>query len=88
MNLDESKKDGLAEIYSQLVDLVGIKNTEIIYENLKGQQVVFPMRLYRADFVEEEVKERYDGKNLKSLASEYGYTERYLRQFLKKQKRK
>lgn len=84
MSIELSKIEGLAEIYSQLVELIGVENTEIIYENLKGQQIIFPMRLYRKEFIESEVEERYDGKNLKKLASEFGYTERYLRSFLKK----
>lgn len=75
-------KEGLADIYSQLVDIVGIENTVKLYENLKGQQITFPMRLYRTDYVAEEVKKRYDGRNLKELAREYDYSERHLRSFL------
>ena len=33
--------------YGQLVDLVGNRNTEKIYYTLRGQQIVFPMRLYK-----------------------------------------
>lgn len=78
------KKEGLAEIYSQLVDIVGVEETQKIYDNLKGQQVTFPMRLYKPEYVLQEVKLRYDGNNLRELAKEYGYTERYLRGLLKK----
>ena len=42
------------------------------------------MRLYKTEFISEEIKRRYNGKNLKELANEYGYTERYLRSFIKK----
>ena len=76
-------KDGLVEIYGQLVDLIGIENTEKIYYTLRGQQIVFPMRLYKTEFISKEVRRRYNGKNLKELANEYGYTERYLRSFIK-----
>lgn len=79
------KREGLVEIYNQLIDLVGIENTEKIYRNLKGQQITFPMRLYKTDYIMKEVIERYDGKNLKELASEYGYTERYFRELLKRE---
>lgn len=76
-------KDGLADIYNQLVDIVGLENTAKLYENLKGQQITFPMRLYKTDYVVKEVKRRYNGKNLKELAREYDYSERHLRGFLK-----
>lgn len=85
MLISAEKKEGLVEIYSQLIDIVGIENTEKIYKNLKGQQITFPMRLYKTDYIAREVNERFDGKNLKYLAKEYGYTERYLRELLKRE---
>ena len=51
MLITADKREGLAEIYNQLVDLVGIENTEEIYKNMKGQQITFPMRLYRTDYI-------------------------------------
>lgn len=84
MLISIEKREGLVEIYNQLIDIVGLENTEKIYSNLKGQQITFPMRLYRTDYIAREVNERYDGKNLKTLAKEYGYTERYLRELLKR----
>ena len=85
--IEMKNKDGLVEIYGQLVDLVGIENTEKIYYTLRGQQIVFPMRLYKTEFISNEVRRRYNGKNLKELANEYGYTERYLRSFIKNEGR-
>ena len=86
--IEMKNKDGLVEIYGQLVDLVGIENTEKIYYTLRGQQIVFPMRLYKTEFISKEVRRRYNGKNVKELANEYGYTERYLRSFIKNDGRK
>lgn len=86
--IELKNKDGLVEIYGQLVDLVGLENTEKIYYTLRGQQIVFPMRLYKTEFISKEVRRRYNGKNLKELANEYGYTERYLRSFIKNDGRK
>ncbi|SHK48328.1 Mor transcription activator family protein [Hespellia stercorisuis] len=83
MLISLKKKEGLAEIYSQLVDSVGVENAQIIYDNFKGQQVTFPMRLYKPEYIMQEVKHRYNGTNLRELAKEYGYTERYLRKILK-----
>ncbi len=60
MQITSEKKEGLFEIYNQLVDMVGIENTEKIYENLKGQQITFPMRLYRTDYIAKVVKEEFE----------------------------
>lgn len=84
MQIFAEKREGLAEIYAELVDLIGYENTQKVYDNLKGQQVTFPMRLYKTDYVLQEIKEHYNGRNLRELAKEYGYTERYLRELLKK----
>ncbi len=84
LSIDEDKISGLAEVYETLVDVIGVKNTEMIYENFRGQQIVFPMRLYKKEFIEKEIARRYDGNNLKELAMEYGYSEGYLRKLLSK----
>lgn len=84
MQIVMEKKEGLAEIYSELVDIIGFENTQKVYDCLRGQQVTFPMRLYKTEYVLQEIKGNYDGNNLRELAKEYGYTERYLRGLLKK----
>lgn len=70
-------------IYQDLIDLLGIQAVNKIYTNFKGQQIVLPMRLYTRGYVLNELKRRYNGKNLGLLALEFGYTERYLRTLLK-----
>lgn len=76
-------EEAFVDIYMELASLVGLKNAIILYQNFKGQQITFPMRLYRTDYVAEEIKKRYNGENLKDLAKEYGYSERHLRSLLK-----
>lgn len=78
-------KEGLVEIYNQIAEIIGLDNTEKLYEYLKGQQITFPMRLYKTEYIVEIVKKKYNGKNLKELAREVGYSERYLRSLLEKQ---
>lgn len=81
---EEAVYEGIAEIYEQLIEIVGVEHTKRIYEHFKGQQITFPMRFYKTEFIKMEVKRQYDGKNLKELAKRYGYTERYMRELLKK----
>lgn len=81
----ESKYAG---IYQDLVEMFGISFVHKLYTNYRGQQVVFPMRLYTKEYVVAELLKRYDGHNLKGLALEYGYTERYLHTLLSEETKK
>ena len=71
-------------IYKDLVELLGEDITLEIYDNFKGQQVTFPMRLYSKSYVEEYLIKNYEGKNLKELSKELGYTCNWLQQLINK----
>ena len=82
----EQNKDNIQQysgIYQDLIELLGIQGVNKLYTNFRGQQIVFPMRLYTREYVIDELHNRYNGKNLKALALEFGYSERYLRTLLK-----
>ncbi len=55
----------------------------MIHQAYKGLQVTFPKRLYSKEYVQEKVKQEYNGKNLKELSKRYGYSERWIRQMIK-----
>ena len=74
--------DGIADVYSQLLDLIGEEHTKVIYETFRGQQVTFPKRFYKKEYVVKKIKEKYDGTNLKELAREFDYTDRHLRKLM------
>lgn len=48
MNDQERHKEGAADIYRTLMDLVGPEDTEVIFKEFRGQQVTFPKRFYKA----------------------------------------
>lgn len=50
-----------------------------IYEHYKGQQITFPMRLYSKENIIKYISEKYDGSNLKKIARELGYSERWVK---------
>lgn len=81
---DNIRKDQLNGIYADLCGLIGLEKTLVIYSAFKGEQVTFPMRLISKDFSAQRICEKYDGTNLKQLASEYGYSERWVREIIKK----
>lgn len=74
------------EPYKQLAKLVGAAETLKIYQEFRGLQVNFPVRLIAGQYIGEIVYAEYDGKNLATLARRYGYSERHLRRLIQKEK--
>lgn len=70
-------------IYSEMAEIIGTENTYKIFMHFRGQSTTFPQRLYSTQYVENYVKEHYDGTNLREFAKEFNYSERRIRQFLK-----
>ena len=72
----------LVGIYGDLAEIIGVDNVTMIYKHFKGQQVSFPTRLYSKDFIARQVDSE-TSQPIKKLATQYGYSERRLRQILK-----
>lgn len=83
MTEDDTLIEGAAGVYITLIELVGIEATIKIYEAFRGQEIFFPKRFLHSDYIALQIMEKYDGTNLKELATEYGYTERHLRNLIK-----
>ncbi|WP_297639033.1 Mor transcription activator family protein [uncultured Clostridium sp.] len=73
-------------IYKDMVEILGEEVVLRIYEHYKGQQVTFPMRIYSKSFVIEYIMKNYNGKNIKEIARELGYTSNWIQQIVKKEK--
>lgn len=80
--------NALNEVYREMVDIVGYDNTMILYTHFKGQQVTFPIKLFKSECISELVKKQYDGTNAKKLARTYGYSERWIKELLRKEETK
>ena len=74
---------GMAGIYREIAEIAGEEIARPIHANFKGQQVVFPNKLYSSQYIAEKIQLEYDGKNIRQLAMKYGYTERWLRKIIK-----
>lgn len=68
-------------IYEEMVQILGIETVRKINKYYKGQQITFPIRLYSRKYILKRLEE-YDGKNLKALSRELGYSERWLRHLI------
>ena len=85
--MKQVEDSGLQGVYKELAEIIGVEATIAVYRELKGQQVNFPTRLYDKNHVIEEVNRRYNGSNLKELAKEFNYTERWIRKIIHDVKR-
>lgn len=72
----------LADIYMEIAEEIGIENTLLVYDLLKGRQISFPQRIYRKEYVENYIKEHYNGRNIRELSRKFGYTERRIKQII------
>lgn len=72
------KVENYKGIYKDMVEALGYDITLKVYEKYKGQQVTFPMRLYSREYLIDYLNKNYNGKNLKELSRELGYTYNWL----------
>lgn len=79
------KSENYSGIYKDMVEILGEEITLKIYENYRGQQVTFPMRLYSKDYILEYLTKNYNGKKLKELSRKLGYTSNWLKQVINKE---
>ena len=71
-------------IYKDMVEVLGHDITLKVYEQYRGQQVTFPMRMYSQEYVVEYQIKNYNGKNLKQMSRELGYTCNWLQKIINK----
>ena len=78
------KSENYRGIYNDMVEVLGHDITLKVYENYKGQQITFPMRLYSDKYIIDYLNKNYDGKNLKQIARKLGYTCNWLQKVINK----
>ena len=55
--------DNFAGIYKEIALTLGIDIAVEMHKLFKGQQIIFPQRLYSKEFVYDYIKENYNGHN-------------------------
>ena len=78
------KSENYRGIYKDMVEVLGHDITLKVYENYKGQQITFPMRLYSDKYIIDYLNKNYDGKNLKQISRKLGYTCNWLQKVINK----
>ena len=74
--------DDFADVYMEIANVAGYDVAITIHKLFKGQQILFPQKLYKKEYIYSYVKENYNGKNVRELAQKFGYSERRVRQIL------
>lgn len=82
--MNEKKYESYSGVYKEMVEILVEEATLKIYENFRGQQVTFPMRLYSKSYVEEYIIKNYNGKNIKEISRKLGYTCNWVQQVINK----
>lgn len=76
--------NALNDVYKEIADLIGYDDAMILYTHFKGQQITFPIKLFKQEHIREILKRQYDGTNAKNLARTYGYSERWIKELIKR----
>ena len=74
--------ENLAGIYKEIARTTNVDTAVEMYKLFKGQQIIFPQRLYNRDFISTYVKKNYNGHNIRELSQMFGYSDRRIRQIL------
>ncbi|MDY3358955.1 Mor transcription activator family protein [Clostridium tertium] len=83
--MDINKED-FNGVYATIFECVGEEVTRNIHRVFGGQQFNFPKRLYSKEYVIRYLKENYNGKNVRKLAKELDYSERWVQAIINKNK--
>lgn len=78
----ETNSEDFTGIYADMVEILGEELTLKVYKHYRGQQVTFPMRIYSKKYIIKYLEQNYDGSNLKKLARELSYSERWIKKII------
>lgn len=76
------KTENFADIYEEIANAAGTETAVAIHGLFKGQQVMFPQKLYKKEYVYNYIRQHYNGKNVRELSKKFGYSDRRIRQII------
>ena len=85
MEPGEINCESLNGVYREIADLLGPEAALTLHRFYRGQQVSFPVNLFTTDFIIRQMLEEYNGRNIKQLATKYGYSEKWTRKRINEQ---
>lgn len=83
MNPKEIESEYLNGVYNEIANALGIEAAMTLYSTYRGQQITFPVNFFTTEFIARRIVAEYDGKNVRQLATKYGYSEKWVRKMIK-----
>lgn len=71
------------DIYKEIAQVINIETAIKMHEKFKGQQIIFPKKLYTKEYLYSYVKDNYNGHNVRELSQKFEYSDRRIRQILR-----
>lgn len=81
------KPEVFTGIYAEIAAETDSETAIKIYELLRGQEVIFPQKLYNRDYVRAFIREHGDEYSARELSKMFGYSSRRIRQFITEERR-
>ena len=76
------RAEDLADVYMEIAERIGVDTALAIHDMFRGQQIQFPQKLYRKEYIYTYIKENYNGRNIREISQRFGYSDRRIRQIL------
>lgn len=75
-------KEKYASLYQEMSELIGVENMEKLYLKYKGQQIVFPQKLYSSKYVYSYIMENQGEMSVREMAKKLELSDRRIRQII------
>ena len=72
-----------ADIYQEIAIKTNLETAVELHKMFKGQQIIFPQKLYRKEYIYQYIRQNYNGKNIRELSIMFEYSDRRIRQIFK-----
>lgn len=70
-------------VYQELKQIIGVEATMKLFDEYKGTQLSFPIRLVSRQYLQQAIATEYDGTNKRKLAKKYGYSQRTIERIIR-----
>ncbi len=83
LNGEKLKPSDLCGAYAEIAAILGVDAALKLHNRYRGTQVSFPVELLSREYIFEKIINEYNGNNVRELATQYGYTEKWVRKIIK-----
>ncbi len=71
------------DIYQEIARKINPETAVEIHRLVKGQQIIFPKKLYTKEYIHQYIRQNYNGRNVRELSMMFEYSDRRVRQIIK-----